>query len=155
MFKRLMLLGVSSVAAVALSACVSTSTPVVSRYPDQPIFAWVESKYVDDDSPPQYTLRFRNTGSQIVSFDYTVADQLGVPHIDRDGPNSGFVGNHYPGAEVEVPNPLKKQRVYVTLGTLRYGKKLNIPRQRPAPELSLAPSEGPTLPVEPAPLPAP
>lgn len=138
-------------AAVLISSCSTTPAPVVSRYPNQPIAVQVASKYVDDDSPPEYTIRFRNLGPQIVSFDYTIADQPGVPHIDRDGPNSGFIGNHYPGAEVEIPNPLKRSRVWVTLGTISYGKKANVVTKKTE-VTSLSVSDS-TNPVEPPPLP--
>jgi hypothetical protein len=90
-------------------------------YKHHPIAVRVHSKVIDEDSPVEYTIRIRNAGRQIASFDYTVADQPGVPHVDRDGPNSGFIPNLYPGAE--VANPLKTKRVWVTLGTVTYGKK--------------------------------
>ena len=143
-----------TLAGAALTACVATPVPVVSRSGHQPVVARVESKYVDDDSPPQSVVRFRNLSNTIVSFDYTIADQPGVPHIDREGPNSGFVGNHYPGSEVEVPNPLKRQRVWVTLGRITYGKRRNLPVAKPAAtEISLIPDGNPSAAIEPPPLP--
>jgi hypothetical protein len=150
---RATLSGLAALAAGALlSSCATSPAPIISRYPNPPIRAEVASKYVDDDSPPEYLLRFRNVGRQIVSFDYTVSDQPNVPHIDRDGPNSGFIGNHYPGAEVEIPNPLKRSRVWVTLGTISYGKKAGITTRRTTTEVSLLPREG-EYSIEPPPLP--
>ena len=113
--------------AFAAAGCETKYNQRISRnqqaYKKHPIAVRVHSKYIDEDSPMEYTLRFRNAGSEIVSFDYTVADQNGVPHVDREGPNSGMVKNLYPGATLEVPNPLKLKRVFVTLGTVSYGKK--------------------------------
>ncbi len=136
-----------------LSSCGTTRAPVISRYPNPPLVVHVAGKYVDDDNPPEYTLRFRNTGAQIVSYDYTVADRPGVPHIDRDGPNSGFIANQYPGSEIEIPNPLKKSRVWVSLGTISYGKKTDLASKKPgAHESPLAQTGGADL-IEPSALP--
>lgn len=113
--------------AVSLSACATRDNQALSRnlrvYQQHPISVRIHSKVIDEDSPVDYTIRFRNVGRQVASFDYTVADQRGVPHVDRDGPDSGFVANLYPGAEVEVVNPKKVKRVWVTLGTITYGRK--------------------------------
>jgi hypothetical protein len=95
-------------------------------YKKHPIAVRVHSKYIDEDSPMEYTLHFRNAGTEVVSFDYTVSDQRQVPHVDREGPNSGLVKNLYPGATLEVANPLKLKRVFVTLGTVTYGKKTEV-----------------------------
>jgi hypothetical protein len=112
-----------------LSSCVIRDNQAMSRnlrvYPRHPISVRIHSKVIDEESPMEYTIRFRNVGRQVASFDYTVADQRGVPHVDRDGPDSGFVANLYPGAEVEVVNPKKAKRVWVTLGTITYGRKTN------------------------------
>jgi hypothetical protein len=88
-----------------------------------PIATWVWGKYVDENSPLDYQVKFRNVGNEVLSFDYTIADSPSVPHLDRNGPNSGFVPNLYPGAEVAVPNPLKRRNVFVALGRVTYGKK--------------------------------
>jgi len=88
-----------------------------------PIATWVWGKYVDENSPLDYQVKFRNLGTEVVSFDYTIADKPDVPHLDRNGPNSGFVPNLYPGAEVAVPNPLKRRDVIIVLGKVTYGKK--------------------------------
>lgn len=112
-----------------LGACAGnplyTKRTVYNRHP---IAVRVFEKFVDEDSPMEYTVRFRNVGREIVSFDFTLADEVGVPHVDREGPNSGFISNLYPGAEVSVPNPINKKTVWATLGTVTYGK-------RPATEL--------------------
>jgi hypothetical protein len=78
---------------------------------------------VDENSPLDYQVKFRNLGKEVLSFDYTIADKQDVPHLDRNGPNSGFVPNLYPGAEVAVPNPLKRRNVFIVLGKVTYGKK--------------------------------
>ena len=83
----------------------------------------VHTRVIDEDSPLEYTLRFRNRGKQVVSFDYTIADRPGVPHVDREGPNSGMVSNLYPGAEIDLPNPPKKRQVYLSYGKMTYGKR--------------------------------
>ena len=88
-----------------------------------PIAMRVHGKYVDEDSPLKYTVHFKNHGREVLSFDYTLAKERGVPHIDREGPNSGLVNNLYPGAEIEVPNPFEKRAVKVTFGKVTYGKK--------------------------------
>lgn len=93
------------------------------QYPTQPIAVKVINKYIDEDSPLEYGVKFRNTGTQVISFDYTIADEQGVPHVDADGPNSGLVENLYPGEEREVPNPLNRMAVFVTLGRVTYGKQ--------------------------------
>jgi len=109
------------------TGCAKRDHQPISRYQQvyerHPIAVSLFGKYIDEDTPIDYVLRFRNAGRQLVSFDYTVADQRGVPHVDRDGPNSGLVSNLYPGATVEVANPLKRKRVWVMLGTVTYGKK--------------------------------
>lgn len=112
---------------LSCSGCATREQQPVARYQQvykqHSIAVSVHGKYVDEDKPIDYVLRFRNAGGQIVSFDYTAADRRGVPHVDRDGPNSGLVSNLYPGATIEVVNPLKKKDLWVTLGTVTYGKK--------------------------------
>ena len=87
-----------------------------------PIALRVVSTVIDEERI-EYSLKFRNVGREVLSLEYTVADEPGVPHVDKFGPNSGLIENLYPGAEVEVPNPMKSRAVYVTLGTVTYGKK--------------------------------
>lgn len=120
------------VAALALSAGLSVGCSAYHNntlyrreivFKKHPVALKVNAKYVDEDSPLEYTITFRNVGREVMSFDYTVADERGVPHVDREGPNSGLVANLYPGATAEVPNPLGKRRVWVTLGTVTYGKR--------------------------------
>lgn len=82
------------------------------------------NKVVDEyEGTVEYTLLFRNNGRDIASFDYTVSDRPAVPHVDKEGPNSGLIENLYPGAEIEVPNPVGRMAVHVTLGTVTYGKR--------------------------------
>jgi hypothetical protein len=108
-------------AAAALSSCKTVaSRPVVIG--DSPVAYQLVSDIVDEDSL-EYTVKFRNVGQQIVSFDYTIADDPNVPHVDCLGPNSGLVENLYPGAEAIVKNPLASKRVSVQLGRLTVGKK--------------------------------
>lgn len=92
------------------------------QFQNHPIVVKVHNKVIDEDTI-DYVVRFRNVGQEIMSFDYTIADMAGVPHVDAAGPNSGLIENIYPGAEIEVPNPTKKIGVFVTLGTVNYGKK--------------------------------
>jgi hypothetical protein len=122
----LLLAAASACAPMAPAPALSGSHPIHGRsstIPDQPVSVRIHGKFIDEDSPLEHQVFFRNTGSEIVSFDYTLSDVPGVPHVDRDGPNSGLVANLYPGAEVEVPNPLKKSRLYVVIGSLTHGKK--------------------------------
>lgn len=109
---------------VSLSGLVSCHTIESKRlqFPDQPIAVKVINKLIDEDTL-EYAIKFRNTGKDVISFDYTIADEPGVPHVDADGPNSGLVENLYPGAEVEVKNPLNRMAVFVTHGRVTHGKK--------------------------------
>jgi hypothetical protein len=108
-------------AVAALSSCktVSTRTVVIG---DSPVAYQLVSEIVDEESL-EHTVKFRNVGQQIVSFDYTIADDPNVPHVDCLGPNSGLVENLYPGAEAIVKNPLASKDVTVNLGRLTVGKK--------------------------------
>lgn len=92
------------------------------QFERHPIALRVVSTVIDEERL-EYSLKFRNVGREVLSLEYTVADEPGVPHVDKFGPNSGLIENLYPGAEVEVPNPMKSMAVYVTLGTVTYGKK--------------------------------
>lgn len=124
---QLFRLVVPAILTLGLGACVTRDGQAVSRnqkvYKNHPIAVRIHSKYIDEDSPLEYTIHFRNAGRDVVSFDYTVADQPNVPHVDRDGSDSGFVANLYPGATIEVVNPKKIKRVWVTLGTITYGRR--------------------------------
>lgn len=91
-------------------------------FDNHPIALQVLSKMVDEETL-EYSIKFRNIGREVMSFDYTVADEPGVPHVDQAGPNSGLVSNLYPGAEVEMPNPTNSMAVWVTIGAVTYGKK--------------------------------
>ena len=108
-------------AAVAFASCTTISSRRIV-FPDHPISLRVMNKVVDEENI-DHVVKFRNIGQEILSFDYTIADEPGVPHVDASGPNSGWVKNLYPGEEREVPNPVKRMGVYVTLGTVTYGKK--------------------------------
>lgn len=111
-----------SIAALALISCKTiTSKPVV--FPDSPISYQTVSEMIDEETI-EHSLKFRNIGSQIVSFDYTLADSPTVPHTDAEGPNSGLVENLYPGAEASVKNTLKSSNgVHVILGKITYGRR--------------------------------
>jgi arginine utilization protein RocB len=66
---------------------------------------------------------FRNTGRQVVSFDYTLADKGNVVHVDADGPNSGLVSNLYPGEDREVSHPSQKSIIWPKIGAVTYGRR--------------------------------
>lgn len=89
---------------------------------DAPVTYRLVSEIIDEETL-EYTIKFRNIGQQVASFDYTLADDASVPHLDCLGPNSGLVENLYPGAEATVKNTLKSRDVHVVLGRLTYGKK--------------------------------
>ncbi len=103
------------------SGCQSLYTKRVT-FENHPIAIRVKDTVVDDERI-EYSVIFRNVGREIVSFDYTIADEPDVPHVDSQGPNSGLVENLYPGAEVEVDNPAQTFAVWVTIGEVTYGKK--------------------------------
>lgn len=107
-----------------IGALVSCHTVESKRlqFPEQPIAVKVINKVIDEDTL-EYAIKFRNTGNDVISFDYTISDEPGVPHVDADGPNSGLVDNLYPGAELEVKNPLNRMAVFVTHGRVTHGKK--------------------------------
>ncbi len=114
---------VLALAGCCLNACSTVSTSEVN-FERHPIGLRVLNKVIDEyEGTTEYSLLFRNNGRDIVSFDYTVSDRPAVPHVDKNGPNSGLVENLYPGAEIEVPNPVGRMAVHVTLGTVTYGKK--------------------------------
>jgi len=107
--------------AAALASCATVSSARI-QFPNHPVSMQVLNRIIDEDNA-DHLLRFRNTGTEVISFDYTVADTPNVPHLDASGPNSGYVKNLYPGEEREVPNPWKRMRVFVSIGTMTYGKK--------------------------------
>ena len=104
-----------------LSACQTYTTRRVV-FNNHPVALYVVSKVIDEEKI-EYEVKFRNIGQEVMSFDYTISDEAGVPHVDSQGPNSGLVENLYPGVEVEVPNPTKRMTVYATIGTVTYGKQ--------------------------------
>ncbi len=118
-FKRLFLF---SACALTLAACQTISTERVA-VPNTPVSYQFVSEMLDEETI-EHTVKFRNIGNEVVSFDYTIADEPGVPHLDCLGPNSGLVENLYPGAEVEVKNPVKSLKgTFITLGRVTYGKR--------------------------------
>ena len=108
-------------AAVLVTGCASLYQKRVT-FRNHPVAVRVVSKYIDEDTPLEYNVAFRNIGREVMSFDYTISDEPGVPHVDKHGPNSGLIENLYPGAEVELPNPTKRKHIWATLGTVTYGK---------------------------------
>jgi hypothetical protein len=106
---------------LALSSCETYRTRKVT-FKNHPIALYVVSELVDEETI-DYSVKFRNVGREVLSFDYTIADEGGVPHVDAEGPNSGVIENLYPGAEVKVENPTESMKVFVTLGKVTYGKR--------------------------------
>ena len=110
-------------AAILGLTCCKTVTTARAQFPNSPVSWQLVSEIVDEETI-DYTVKFRNTGTQVISFDYTISDEPSVPHTDAEGPNSGLVENLYPGAEANVKNPIKRMSdIYVTLGRVTYGKK--------------------------------
>jgi hypothetical protein len=110
---------------LAISALLSSCTVIESRQvpvTNTPV-TWRQVTEVIDEEVVQHSIKFRNIGQEVVSFDYTIVDAAGVPHVDAGGPNSGLVENLYPGAEQQVKNPLKGDAHSVTLGRMTYGKR--------------------------------
>lgn len=119
-----------------LTGCKTVeSTRVV--YQDAPVSYQFVSDVIDEETI-EHSVKFRNIGTEIISFDYTITDDPAVPHIDCLGPNSGLVENLYPGAEVMVKNTQRSSDVVgivpsavaarntgiqVVLGRLTYGKR--------------------------------
>jgi len=108
-------------AALTLVSCKTISTERVT-FPNTPVAYQLVSEMVDEETI-DYTVKFRNVGTGIVSFDYTIADEAGVPHTDAEGPNSGVIENLYPGAEASVKNPTKSKHAYIVLGKVTHGRK--------------------------------
>lgn len=111
---------------ILVLSCVVTSCETYRTrkvvFKNHPIALYVVSELVDEETI-DYSVKFRNVGREVLSFDYTIADEAGVPHVDSEGPNSGMVENLYPGAEVKVENPTESMKVFVTLGKVTYGKR--------------------------------
>ena len=105
-----------------LCSCETYSTRRV-EFKNHPVALFVVNKVSEDEESLEYTVKFRNVGREILSFDYTLSDEPGVPHVDSLGPRSGLVENLYPGDEVEVPNPTNRMTIWATLGTVSYGKR--------------------------------
>lgn len=108
-------------AAFTLVSCKTISSERVI-FPNTPVAYQLVSDMVDEETI-DYTVKFRNVGNDIVSFDYTIADEAGVPHTDAEGPNSGVIENLYPGAEASVKNPTKSKHAYIVLGRVTHGRK--------------------------------
>jgi hypothetical protein len=104
-----------------LSACTVIESRQVS-VPGTPV-TWRHVTEVIDEEVVEHSLKFRNVGREVASFDYTIVDEAGVPHVDAAGPNSGLVENLYPGAETQVKNPLKKDAAGVLIGRVTLGKR--------------------------------
>jgi|GEM_PF-1061364 len=117
----LLALCTASFLSFAGTSCQTYKTRKV-LFQNHPIALYVVSELVDEETL-EYSVKFRNVGREVLSFDYTIADEDGVPHVDAEGPNSGVVNNIYPGAEVKVANPTESMTVYVTLGKVTYGKR--------------------------------
>lgn len=109
------------VTAFTLVSCKTISTDRVI-FPNTPVAFQFVSEMVDEETI-DHTVKFRNVGTEIISFDYTIADEAGVPHTDAEGPNSGVVENLYPGAEASVKNPTKRKHAYIVLGKVTNGRK--------------------------------
>ncbi len=119
---RLPRLLLTAACAAALASCKTVTTERVA-FPDSPVSYQLVSEMVDEETI-EHRVKFRNLGQQVVSFDYTIADEPGVPHVDCLGPNSGLVENLYPGAEAEVKNPVKSLKgVHVVIGRVTLGKR--------------------------------
>ncbi len=118
---RILSVLLSACLAMGLSNCKTISSGRVV-FPNAPVAYQTVSEMVDEETI-DHTVKFRNVGNQVLSFDYTIADVPEVPHTDCLGPNSGLVENLYPGAEAVVKNPLKDRSVWVQLGRVTYGKK--------------------------------
>ncbi len=119
MIFRFLFLGL--VFAFAGCTTISTKRVVFDRHP---IGVQVINTVVDEEEIV-YTVKLRNVGRDIMSFDYTISDEPGIPHVDQFGPNSGLIRNLYPGEEREIENPFNRMAVHVTLGNVTYGKKLD------------------------------
>lgn len=82
----------------------------------------VRTKLRNEDG--KLVVLFRNVGRQVVSFDYTIADQANIPHVDSEGKNSGLIMNLYPGEERPTQDyPMQKSVIWPKIGTLTYGRR--------------------------------
>lgn len=103
------------------TGCATVQHKMISFDP-HPVCARVKSECIDEDTL-RYSVVFRNTGCEVISFDYTIGDKPCVVHIDSEGPNSGLVENLYPGAELEVESPFKCISVFIKIGKCICGKR--------------------------------
>jgi hypothetical protein len=117
--KRLLPLLLASSALLASCNIIQSKQIPVANTP----VTWRYVTEVIDEEIIQHSIKFRNIGQEVVSFDYTIVDVGGVPHVDAGGPNSGLIENLYPGAEQQVKNPLKGDAESVNLGRLTFGKR--------------------------------
>lgn len=132
--KYLLLIALTGV--LMLPACKSVESNR-TFYTDTPVAYSFVSEVIDEETI-EHSVKFRNVGKEIISFDYTITDDPTVPHIDCLGPNSGLVENLYPGAEVMVKNtrqpsqsvgivpgalPTRGSKIQVVLGRVTHGKK--------------------------------
>jgi hypothetical protein len=112
----------SALAVLALANC-KTITSGLATFPNAPVSYQAVSDMIDEETI-EHTVKFRNMGNKIISFDYTIADAPDVPHTDAEGPNSGLVENLYPGVEASVKNPTKsRKKLFIVLGKVTYGKQ--------------------------------
>lgn len=143
---RLLALCLLSLTAISATSCQTYKTRKVV-FKNHPIALYVVSEMVDEDTL-EYSVKFRNVGREVLSFDYTIADESGVPHVDAEGPNSGVIENIYPGAEVKVENPTESLVVHVTLGKVTYGKRPQAELKSIYHPSSSQPAEVPGAPVD-------
>ncbi len=108
-------------ASLLLISCKTVTTERVV-FPHAPVAYQFVSEIIDEETL-DHTVKFRNVGTSIISFDYTISDEPGVPHTDAEGPNSGVVENLYPGAEASVKNTMKSQHAFIVLGKVTHGRK--------------------------------
>lgn len=146
----------------ALIATLSSCNVIESRqHPvaNTPV-TWRHVTEVVDEEVVLHSVKFRNVGRDVVSFDYTIVDAVGVPHVDSAGPNSGLVENLYPGAETQVKNPIKGDAKDVILGRMTFGKRTSEQLAKTYKPWSISPvgstpaSGGILLPPAPEPLPS-
>lgn len=116
---RLLPLLLASGALLASCTVIESKQVPVANTP----VTWRHVTEVVDEEVINHSIKFRNIGKDVVSFDYTIVDTVGIPHVDSAGPNSGLVENLYPGAETMVKNPIKGDAEDVVLGHLTYGKR--------------------------------
>ncbi|MEM9480911.1 MAG: hypothetical protein AAGA58_14750, partial [Verrucomicrobiota bacterium] len=89
-----------------LVGCTTMSTRRVT-FDRHPIAVQVVNSVIDEELIV-YSVKLRNVGREVLSFDYTISDEPGVPHVDQEGPNSGLMANLYPGEVREIENPFNR-----------------------------------------------